>query len=149
MQNLNFETGLKSYTINNDPNKVVSFDPSDYNIITRIAKASTEIAEISKELSDTTSLTGDLHDQTELDKIASMVSNADKKIRTQIDYIFNAPVSDIAFGVTSCMTTTKGIPLYERFINAVIPIIEREVKAEQKASGERVSKYVNNVGAMK
>ena len=36
MATLSFETGIKTFDINGDPNRVVSFNPSDLNFIHRL-----------------------------------------------------------------------------------------------------------------
>lgn len=142
MQNLNFDDGYKEFSINNDPNRVIRFNPADFGIIERIKKAYDEIDKTTNIDTDAQLKT----DGTPLELIgqaADIVTNMNNTIKAQIDYIFNSPVSEIVFGKQSPMGMVKGKPLYERFLETVIPVIQEEVKAEMAASQKRISKYTN------
>lgn len=129
MNNLSFNEGYKEFTINNNPNRVIRFNPTDVGIIERFDIASKKLegmaAGISEEEND-----------------ASVLAKLDAEIKEQIDYIFNQPVSDIVFGAQSPMAPVGGKLLFEGFLEAVLPVIKESIKKEQKESAERVGKYV-------
>ncbi len=139
MQNIRFDDGYKEFMINDDPNKVIRFDPTDFAIIERFNTAMNNIEKYKDEF-DNNEDTAD-----GLESAAETVSKINTYIREQIDYIFDSPVSDIAFGNKSPLAMVKGVPLFERFLNAVIPEMEKEIKSEMKASEKRVSKYTSQV----
>ena len=130
MQNINFETGIKSFTINNDESKVIRFNPSDIGLIHRIEESIKAVEKESKKYED-----------------VQMDGATEKKLSNfiykQIDYIFNSNVSDIVFEGTSPLTTIGGVPYYFKFIEAVKPIIEQEIIKEKQASEERIKKYTS------
>lgn len=142
MQNLNFDDGYRPFTLQNDPNRVIRFNPADFGIIERIKKAYDEIDNATKFDTDI-----DLKaDGTPLELVgqaADIVSDMDNIIKRQVDYIFNSPVSEMVFGNQSPMGMVNGVPLYERFLSTLIPVIQEEVKAEMAASQKRISKYTN------
>lgn len=144
MQNLNFDDGYKEFSINNDPNRVIRFNPSDFSIIERIKTAYDEIDKATK-IDDDIELKSDGTPVEELGKAAEIVKGINDTIKNQIDYIFNSTVSDMVFGKQSPLSMVKGVPLWERFLNVIIPVIQKEVKAEQEASRKRISKYTSQV----
>ena len=144
MQNLNFDDGYKEFSINNDPNRVIRFNPADFSIIERIKAAYDEIDKVTK-MDNEINLKADGTPVEELGKAAEIVKGINDTIKNQIDYIFNSPVSEMVFGKQSPLSMVKGVPLWERFMNAIAPVIQKEVKAEQLASQKRISKYTSQV----
>ena len=148
MQSIRFDDGYKEFMINDDPNRVIRFNPSDYGIIERFNTARkdilNEIEKLQKDFDIKPDGTPDVPDD-ELEEAAEMMSKVRKLICDKVDYIFGNPVSEIAFGNQSPLSSIKGIPLFERFIRAAQPYIEEEVKKEQQASQKRVEKYTKQV----
>jgi hypothetical protein len=144
MQNLIIDDGYKEFSINGDENRVIRFNPSDFSIIERINTAYEEINKAT-DIDTDIELKPDGKPVSELEKVAEIVSGINTTIKKQIDYIFNSPVSDAVFGNQSPLSMVKGMPLYERFLNAVVPIIRQEVAKEQEASRKRIEKYTKQV----
>jgi hypothetical protein len=144
MQNLSFDDGYKEFSINGDTSKVIRFNPSDMSIIERIKTAYEEITKATT-LDKDIELKADGTPIEELGKAADIVKGINDTIKNQIDYIFNSPISDMAFGKQSPLSMVGGQPLYAGFLNAIIPIVEKEVKAQQKASQARINKYTSQV----
>lgn len=147
--NINFNDGYKEYTINNDETKVIKFNPSDFNIIERVTQALKSIEKISEDMQGQDfelNQDGTASEVTSDIEIAGkIVSECDKAIKSQIDYILGSEVSKVVFGEQSCLASVGGKPMYEGFLDAVIPIIKKDVDAEQKASQKRVEKYTKVV----
>lgn len=144
MQNFNLDEGYKEFTINNDPSRIIRFNPADYGIIERINEAYKEIERMSK-IKEDIELRADGTPIEEFSKLAAVVTEVSDTIKKQINYIFNADVSDMVFGKQSPLSLIKGMPLYERFLEAVLPEIKKEIEAERKASEKRIEKYTNQV----
>ena len=49
LRNLNFDDGYKKFMVNNDPNRVVRFNPADINLLDRLDQAQKRIEEEQKE----------------------------------------------------------------------------------------------------
>lgn len=148
MQSIRFDDGFKEFMINDDPNRVIRFNPADYGILERFNTAHKEM------LSELEALGSDIDinpdgtpnvPENELEEAAKLLGKTRKIICDKVDYIFGNPVSEIAFGTQSPISSIKGLPLFELFINAARPYIEKEVMAEQKASQKRVEKYTKQV----
>jgi hypothetical protein len=148
MQSLRFDDGYKEFMINDDPNRIIRFNPADYGIIERFNKARKDIlAEVEKVQNDFDLKADGSPDvrEDELEQAAEVVGTIRKLICDKIDYIFGSPVSDVVFGTQSPLSSVKGVPLFERFIQAAQPIIEAEVRKEQEAALKRVEKYTKQV----
>lgn len=128
-----FEEGYKEFTINGDPTRVIKFNPSDISIIERAQKVRKEISEEVKSLDNLK-----IEDEEEL---ANAVNQVNEIVKEKINYIFGSDVSDIAFGLQSPIASANGVTLAERFISAVLPIIQKEIEEEDKKSKARISKY--------
>lgn len=144
MQNLSFEDGYREFTVNGDQNRIVRFNPSDIGILERIQEAEKNInkqmALLEKDVKLEPDGSPDQEDSS-FQYAAEMVGKAGAVIKEQVDYIFGNAVSEAAFGSQSPLSTVKGVFLFERFLNAVKPFIEKEVRAEAEASQKRMSKY--------
>lgn len=145
MQNIRFDDGYKEFMLNDDPDKVIRFDPADFAIINRFNEARKTIEKEIDVLGDDAGISSTGEPTDELEEAAEAINRVNKLIREQVDYIFDSPVSEMVFGNKSPLAMVKGVPLFERFIAAAQSVIEREVKAEMKASEKRVSKYTKQV----
>lgn len=141
MQNICFDDGFKEFTLNNDPNKVIRFNPSDFSILERFNAAQKKIDEAYKNINEYIKINNDGSPGDELEETAEAISKVNELVREQVDYIFDSNVSSAVFGNQSPLSMVKGVPFFERFISAAQPFIEREIVAEQKASQKRIEKY--------
>jgi hypothetical protein len=144
MQNLNFDDGYKEFSINGDESRVIRFNPADFGILERIKDAYDAIEKAS-DIKEDIELKPDGTPKSELLQAAEIVKYVNDVINKQIDYIFNSNVSEVAFGKQSPLGLVKGVPLYKRFLDTVMPVIKKEVEKEMKESQKRISKYTDVV----
>ena len=147
-QSINFDEGYKEYEINGDSERVIRVDTADYGLIERFKKAEKHINDELKKY-ENIKIKADGSADTDDETAAQMIADLGEFIKNEINYIFNADVSEIVFGNASPLSTRKGVPLYERFVNAVLPVIEADLKAEAKASEKRVSQYTKQAQQFK
>jgi hypothetical protein len=145
MQSINFDDGYKEFMINDDPNKVIHFSPADFSILERFNVARKRIVEIRDNITDDIKLNNAGEPLDELGEAAAVIGKVSALIREQVDYIFDSKVSDMVFGNTSPLAMVKGKPLFERFIEAAQPFIEKEIRSEMAASEKRINKYISQV----
>ena len=145
MQSIRFDDGYKEFMINDDPDKVIRFDPADFGIIERFNTARKNIEKSTDTLGNDVAIDSKGAPVDELESAAEAVSRVSNFIKEQVDYIFDSPVSDMVFGNKSPLAMVKGVPLFERFIVATQSVIEKEIKTEMKASEKRISKYTKQV----
>lgn len=142
MFHISIDDGYKEFTINHDPERVIRFNPADLAIVERMESARKAMEEIASVASE---ITLNADGSPTLESAASTVAELDQKIKEQVDYVFNYPVSDAVFGKQSPLASVKGIPLFEQFMLAAIPYVKSEIQAEMAASEKRVAKYTDGV----
>ncbi|MEG0771641.1 MAG: hypothetical protein RR436_07080 [Clostridia bacterium] len=138
MESLKFDEGYKEYSINNDENRIIRYNTTDMGVVDRINKAQIEIEKIVEEMKEK-----NISAESTAEEIASAMEIANTGVRKQIDYIFNSKISDIAFEEQNCMSPVKGIPLYERFLESIIPTIQVDIDKENALTQKRIKKYTD------
>lgn len=129
--NLNFDSGIKEYTINGDPSRVIRINPSDFGIIERAEKAKAALEKLSID-------PGEEH-------YAEAVLSMDRAVREQIDAIFGEGTSQTAFGDVNCVSLAGGSPIFLNFLNAILPEVEKAISDERKKSDANIKKYTSRV----
>lgn len=137
MNNLSYNVGYKEYSINGDESRILRIKMTDYAIFDRFTKGMKQIDKIAKEYENSTANT--------FDEANNLFVSVDRKIRKQIDFIFDGDVSDIIFGNTNCISIAGGKPIFENFLEAVLPVIKEDISTEQKKIERKVSKYTSKV----
>ena len=135
--NLNFNEGVKTFSINNDPERVISVNLTDFGILERFETASKKIKKYIADF-DPASIE-EAHSMS--DPEVFVFFKTDEFIKKQIDYIFNSPVSEIVFGATNCLSLVGGEPLYLKFFEAIMPEIKKALRSEVKKQEEKKAKY--------
>lgn len=142
MENLNFKSNVKKYSLNGDENCVISVNTTDYAIIDRIKKATKNIEKLAAEYQEK-KINND-------DEANELFVETDKEIRNQINYIFNSDVCTMAFGNTNCFSLCDdGSALFENFISAIIPVIRADIEAAQEKQSKRIEKYTSQAKKFK
>lgn len=139
VSNINVDTGKRRFTINGDPDKVIEFNVTDGNLITRISEAEQKISKAVKGMNIELKPDGTPAEDTP--EIAEKVKKIDGLLRGALDYAFDGKICDTVFGNTNLLSVKGGVTFAERFIDAVTPIIEREVKEENARAMRRIEKH--------
>lgn len=139
--NLDLGEEYVELTINNDEDRVIRVDLSDFGMIERLNESYKKIEEFQKGHNDV-KINPDGTAADKLNESAGILKAFNALVREQIDYILDSKVSDIVFGNKNPLSTVKGVPLYERFLNALRPYIEKIAKREKEESDKRVQKYM-------
>lgn len=130
MKSISFDEGYKEFAINNDENRVIRFNPKDFGILTRMEDTLSDFEALEKKLKDGNE-----------EEFTNNLREAEKVVHEKIDSIFNANVHDIIFNHQSPISLVGGEFLFMRVIEALVPIVEKEVKYEMQKSEKRMSKY--------
>lgn len=138
--NLDLGEEYVELTINNDENRIIRIDLNDVGIIERLNESYQKIDEFQKSHKDIEMKV----DGTPVDGLAQsakILKSFRNLIEEQINYILDADVSNIVFGNKNPLSTVKGAYLWERFLNALKPYVEKVAKKEREESQKRISKY--------
>lgn len=133
MQNINFDDGFKTYVLNNDESKIIKVNVTDFGIIDRFEKVKKEL----EDLTNKTTLTQSTDE--------SEMQQTDSIIREKINYIFGSDVSSVAFGSAYCFSPSNGMPVFVNFINAIMPVIEKEMQIETDKMQLNINKYTSQL----
>ena len=101
-------------------------------------------------------MTGSTRSKQELENLAdkttliqnndeSEMQQTDRIIREKINYIFGSDVSSVAFGSAYCFSPSNGMPVFANFVNAIMQVIEKEMKLETEKMQLNISKYTNQL----
>lgn len=144
--NLNFDEGLKSFTINGDESRVVWFNPADPDLLPRYYKALEIIKTAADDIPDGIRLdsAGNLSGENAgLEEAAKALVTVNGVIREALSLMFNTDVYDVVFaGKSPFCLVSGGRFLFEAFMEALQPVLRKETEAYAEASGKRVDKYL-------
>ncbi len=133
MKELNFETGLVSYSLNEKCE--VAFNPTDSNFVERLYSA---FEDLDKKQEGYRSQIEKMADKKQIFEFAR---ERDAEMREIIDGVFEAPVSDAVFGGMNVYAMAGGLPVWSNLMLAVMDEIDTAFSREQKATNPRISKY--------
>lgn len=133
MKELNFETGLVTYELNGRCE--VSFNPTDSNFVERLYTA---FEELDRKQEGYKAQVDKMADKKEIFEFAR---ERDAEMRTIIDGVFDAPVSDALFGGMNVYAVAGGLPVWCNLMLAVMDEIDTTFAREQKATNPRIAKY--------
>lgn len=116
---------------------------TDMNIISRVKETQEKLTELSDKVAKV-KVAGD--DTESVFALSDTLKEADAEMRKALDYIFDAPVSDVCIGNSSCFDIINGKCRFEQVLDAIMNLysetIGEEAKHLQKMQ-KHTSKYVH------
>lgn len=130
----------KRFRINGDNNRILELNTSDLNIISRLTTAYDRLQKCMSEVGKVLSELPDDEITQETEKLASeQLAKIDAKMRKELDYIFDAPVSEVCDDGGSMYDPFEGAFKFEHIIEAVLKLYERNLDKEFNKIRKRVS----------
>lgn len=130
---LKIDRGLKSYEVKDLDDTLLGtiyVNPADFGIAARLEEARRAIQQLADELAS------------DADADVDKIIEADKLIKEQVNYIFGSDASSVFFkGVSALALLPDGSMVFEKVLQAAVPIIEDAVGKAIKASQMRVQKH--------
>ena len=124
---LNFQTGRKTYTVNDHCE--ISFDPTDISFVKGLF-----------DLFDRLEKQQDEQPQNPENAFA-YAAQRDRELRAEIDALFGEPVCEKIFGRTNVLSPSGGLPVAMNFLLALIDEIDEAAEKETKPSA-KVDAYI-------
>lgn len=135
MNDLQFNNGVRSFTINGDENCVVCINTSDWSLLERLKDMKERIRDRVRKLEEVSD-----------DDALEAITRTDREVREELDAVFGKGVSAAAFGSLNCLTFAGGQPIVLNFLEeALMPEIQRSLADEQERANEKISRYTNAV----
>lgn len=137
----------KRFRINGDNSKILELNTSDMRIASRLKEAYPRLNTLMDEVADEfNSIPDDVDDEETLTKVADAVDKIDGKMREEIDYIFDANVSEVCGSDGSMWDPIDGMFRYEHIIDKLAKLYENNLDKEFADMKRRVEtkagKYV-------
>ena len=130
---LKIDRGLKSYEVKDLDDTLLGtiyVNPADFGIAARLEEAHRAIQRLADGLAS------------DADADVDKITEADKLIKEQVNYIFGSDASSVFFkGVSALALLPDGSMVFEKVLQAAVPIIEDAVGKAIKASQMRVQKH--------
>lgn len=120
MNNLNFQTSRKTYTVNGG--EEITFDPADVGFTGRIYDLLDKLQKLEQ------------MPEPDMEDVFRVAAERDRTFREEIDKAFGEPVCNKVFGATNIFSPAGGAPLCLNFLLAVIDEIDAASENELKES---------------
>ena len=133
MKELNFDSGLTTYSLNGKCE--VSFNPTDSNFVEKLYSAFEELDKKQE------GYKAQIEKMTDKREIFEFAKERDAEMRDIIDGVFEAPVSEAVFGGMNVYAIANGLPVWCNLMMAIMDEIDTTFSREQKLSNPRISKY--------
>ena len=133
MKELNFESGLVTYSLNGKCE--VSFNPTDSNFSERLYATFEELDRKQEQYKS------DIEKMADKRKIFDYAKERDAEMRGMLDEVFGVPVSDALFGEMNVYALAGGVPVWCNLMLAIMDEIDTTFAREQKATNPRIAKY--------
>lgn len=140
-------SGRKRFRIDGDDNRVLELNTSDLNLITRLRSAYPQLKDIAqnafKDLPDAV-IEDENYDFMKDDatsKLSEALHDADTKMRSLLDYIFDSNVSELCAPHGSMFDPVNGKLRFEHIIDTLAPLYETDISTEMNKVTANVSKH--------
>lgn len=137
----------KRFCINGDKKKILELNTSDLNISSRLSSAYKRLTNYMEKVNKTLTEIpddGELTDEQE-ELVRNRLAEIDAEMRNEIDFIFDAPVSDVCSDGGSMYDPFDGMFRFEHIIEAIAKLYENNLSSEfekiRKRINVKTSKY--------
>lgn len=137
----------KRFRIDGDDSRVLELNTSDLNLITRLRSAYPQLKDIAqnafKDLPDAVieDENYDFMEDEATSKLSEALQDADTKMRTLLDYIFDSNVSELCAPHGSMFDPVNGKLRFEHIIDTLAPLYETDISTEMNKVTANVSKH--------
>lgn|GEM_PF-86097 len=151
MKNITFDTGIEEYVVNGG--EVLRFNPTDPNVYARFVEFYKELGDITKDYNnalkdyEVTDNGEDEFDEKGFDKASKLMEiskNTDKVIKERLAYVFGEgnDFDKMLSGVNMLAMTNTGYTVIENFMDALLPIIEKNAEKRKALMESKVNEAV-------
>lgn len=132
----------KRFRINGDSSKILELNTSDLGIVTRMSSAYERLVnymeEVGKILADLPEDDSELSNGRDAE-ILKQLDAIDAEMRKELDYIFDAPVSEVCGYGGSMYDPLNGMFRYEHIMDALSKLYENNLNSEFNAMRKRIN----------
>lgn len=130
----------KRFRINGDNTKILELNTSDINITSRLSSAYERLTKYMEEVGNILSSLPENAIGEEQEKLVrENLDKIDAEMKKEVDYIFDAPVSEICCDDGSMYDPFEGMFRFEHIIDAITKLYETNLNSEFSKMKRRVS----------
>lgn len=130
----------KRFRINGDSNKILELNTSDINITSRLSSAYERLTKHMEEVGNIlSSLPEDAIGEEQEKLVRENLDKIDAEMKKEVDYIFDAPVSEVCCDDGSMYDPFEGMFRFEHIIDAITKLYETNLNSEFSKMKRRVS----------
>lgn len=140
----------KRFRINGDNDKILELNTSDLNIVARLGESYPKLNKFMDEVQSKLDELPDastIENEEDFKKFSDLLKELDNKMRTEVDYIFDAPVSEVCASDGNMWDPIDGAFRYEHILEKLSKLYENnfnEEFARMKAKvNMKTQKYTN------
>lgn len=134
MNKLTFETGLRTYSLNDACE--VRFNPTDISFAQRLFEAFDALEQKQEDYQHQAAAL------TEPREIFAFARERDLEMRELLDAVLEAPVCAALFGGMNLYAMASGLPVWCNLLFAIMDKMDAALIQEQKAGNPRLKKYL-------
>lgn len=141
MESLNFDLGLKTFSINGSFE--IAFNPSDWNFVQKIADTFEALSERQEKIEAALKAVANMRE------FFATMCELDKEMRDFIDGIFNKPLCENVFGDVNLYSIAGGAPVWFNFLITLWDTCDDNLTKESKIKNPKIAKYLDKYAAEK
>ena len=155
----------QKFRIDGDDSRILELDTSDLGVLTRLNEAYPKLKNLESEMTELSEKTAEYSEKYHVDEesedsmpeidaerlaamddIAGRLKSIDTKIREQMDYIFDAPVSSVCAPSGTMYDIVGGHYRYEHILDVISGLYESNIAQENKKMLDRINKHTAKYG---
>lgn len=133
MAELNFDTGIVTFTVNGKCD--ITFNPTDSAFVERLFNAFDTLDKKQE------SYKAEIERMVDKREVFEIARRRDKEMREIVDGVFSQSVCANLFEGMNVYAMADGLPVWCNFMLAVMDVIDTTFAREQKATNPRIQKY--------
>lgn len=143
MKSLSFNDGRESFMVNDDPSRVVRFNPADPEIINRVLNVQKKFQNY--QIPEGIELNPDGSPKSDMERDGAYIAEFTSAMREAFNDIFNADVYDVIFDGQSPLCIVGQKYLFERVLDGVMTLMKPAVEAYNKKNQKKMGKYLGDI----
>lgn len=133
MAELNFDTGIVTFTVNGKCD--ITFNPTDSVFVEKLFNAFDTLDKKQE------SYKAEIERMVDKREVFEIARRRDKEMREIVDGVFGRPVCAALFDEMNVYAMADGLPVWCNFMLAVMDVVDTTFAREQKATNPRIAKY--------
>lgn len=137
------ETRKKRIRIDGDDNRILEINTSDLNVISRLKEVYNTLTKLAVEGNQFFEVGEDAPVEEQFESYGKSLKEVDTKMRELVDYVFDAPVSEVCAPDGSMYDPFNGMFRFEFLFEKLLTLYESNFDTEFKKMSKRVQKHTD------